>query len=87
LVCGIAPVYLGMGVLLVMLPRRSPDEVAGARVVRQVARLLETGDEYTARKAAARLGAMTSARAADALRQYGRETARFVRGSPPSCGS
>jgi SMI1 / KNR4 family (SUKH-1) len=43
-----------------------------------VARLLETGDEYTAREAAARLRTMKSPRAADALRQYRRETARFV---------
>jgi len=46
--------------------------------VDEVARLLETGDEYTAREAAARLGAMKSPRAVDALRQYRRETARFV---------
>ena len=46
--------------------------------VDEVARLLETGDEYTAREAAARLGVMKSPRAADALRQYRRETARFV---------
>ena len=44
----------------------------------EVARLLETGDEYTAREAAARLRTMKSPRAADALRQYRRETARFV---------
>jgi SMI1 / KNR4 family (SUKH-1) len=46
--------------------------------VDEVARLLETGDEYTAREAAARLGVMKSPRAVDALRQYRRETARFV---------
>ena len=46
--------------------------------VDEVARLLETGDEHTAWEAAARLGAMKSPRAADALRQYRRETAKFV---------
>ena len=46
--------------------------------VDEVARLLVTGDEYTAREAAARLGAMESPRAADALRQSRREIARFV---------
>lgn len=44
----------------------------------EVVRLLETGDEYTAEEAAARLAAMKSPRAADALRQYRRETAKFV---------
>jgi hypothetical protein len=46
--------------------------------VDEVVRLLETGDEYTAEEAVARLGAMTSPRAADAVRQYRWETARFV---------
>jgi hypothetical protein len=46
--------------------------------VDEVVRLLETGDEYTAEEAAARLAAMKSPRAVDALRQYRRETARFV---------
>jgi hypothetical protein len=46
--------------------------------VDEVARLLDTGDEYTAREAAARLQAMKSPRAASALRQYAAETAGFV---------
>jgi hypothetical protein len=46
--------------------------------VDEVVRLLETGDEYTAEEAAARLRAMKSPCAADALRQYRGETARFV---------
>jgi hypothetical protein len=46
--------------------------------VDEVVRLLETGDEYTAEEAAARLRAMKSPRAADALRRYRLETARFV---------
>ena len=46
--------------------------------VEEVVWLLETGDEYTAPDAAARLRAMKSPRAADALGQYRRETAGFV---------
>jgi hypothetical protein len=46
--------------------------------VDEVVRLLETGDEYTRREAAVRLGAMKSPRAADALRLHREETARFV---------
>jgi hypothetical protein len=46
--------------------------------VEEVVRLLETGDEYTAPEAAARLRAMKAPRAAAALGQYRRETARFV---------
>jgi hypothetical protein len=46
--------------------------------VEEVVRLLETGDEYTAGEAEARLAAMETPRAADALQHYRRETARFV---------
>jgi hypothetical protein len=46
--------------------------------IEDVVRLLETGDEYTAPEAAARLRAMGSRRAADALQKYWRETAKFV---------
>jgi hypothetical protein len=46
--------------------------------VDEVAQLLDTGDEYTSREAAARLQAMKSPRAASALRQYAAEIARFV---------
>jgi hypothetical protein len=53
-------------------------DLLSEREVDEVVRLLETGDEYTAEEAAARLRAMKSPRAADALRQYRRETARFV---------
>jgi len=53
-------------------------DLLSEREVDELARLLVTGDEYTAREAAARLGPMKSPRAVDALRQYRRETARFV---------
>jgi hypothetical protein len=46
--------------------------------VDDVARLLDTGDEYTAQDAAARLRNMKSPRAASALQQYAAETAGFV---------